>query len=154
MLYIYYFIHLEATPWTNISSVCVCVFRHVWLFATLWAVACQAPLSVGFPRQEYWSELPFPLPGDLSDPGIKPTSCVAPALGGEFITTEPPGKFYYHLYIQIRKQRYREVTWPRSYSKWIRHCSVLGRFVSKSVLFFFIVAVVQSLSWVQLFVTP
>ena len=42
-------------------------------FATLWTVACQAPLSVGFSRQEYWNELPFPPPGDLLNPGIEPT---------------------------------------------------------------------------------
>ena len=52
-------------------------------------VACQAPLSMGFPRQEYWSRLPFPSPGDLPDPGIKPLS---PALAGGFFITEPPGK--------------------------------------------------------------
>ena len=58
-------------------------------FATPWTVACQAPLSMGFPRQEYWSGLPFPSPGDLPNPGIEPLS---PALEGGFFTTEPPGK--------------------------------------------------------------
>ena len=48
--------------------------RCVWLFATLWTVAYQAPPSMGFSRQEYWSGLPFPSPGDLFDPGIKPGS--------------------------------------------------------------------------------
>ena len=57
-------------------------------FATPWTVAHQAPLSVGFPRQEYWSGLPFPSPGDLSNPRIKPES---PALAGGFFITEPPG---------------------------------------------------------------
>ena len=57
---------------------------------TPWTVTFQAPLSVGFSRQEYWSGLPFPLPGDLSDPGIELTSPVASALAGEFFTTEPP----------------------------------------------------------------
>ena len=52
-------------------------------------VAFQAPLSMGFPRQEYWSELPFSSPGDLFDPGIEP---VSPALADGFFTTEPPGK--------------------------------------------------------------
>ena len=52
-------------------------------------VACQVPLSLGFSRQEYWSGLPFPSPGDLPDPGIKPLS---PALAGRFFTIEPPGK--------------------------------------------------------------
>ena len=52
----------------------------VWLFATLWTVAHWAPLSMGFFRQEYQSGLPFPPPGDLPDPGIKPTSPISPAL--------------------------------------------------------------------------
>ena len=49
-------------------------------FAAPWAVACQAPLSMGFSRQEYWSGLPFPPPGDLLDPGIEPVSPVSPSL--------------------------------------------------------------------------
>ena len=57
--------------------------------ATPWTMACQAPLSMGFPRQHYWSGLPFPSPGDLPYPGIKPSS---PAVAGRFFTTEPPGK--------------------------------------------------------------
>ena len=57
------------------------------LFATPWTVARQAALPVGFPRQEYWSGLPFPSPGDLSRSGIK---ALSPALGCEFFTTEPP----------------------------------------------------------------
>ena len=62
------------------------------LFVTSWTVAHQSPLFIGFPRQEYWSGLPFPPPGDLSDSWIKPMSPVSPALAGEFFTTEPPGK--------------------------------------------------------------
>ena len=58
-------------------------------FVTLWTVAHQAPLSMGFPRQEYWSELPFLSPGDLPNPGTEPSS---PALAGRFFTTELPGK--------------------------------------------------------------
>ena len=61
-------------------------------FATLWTVAHQAPRSMGFPRQEYWSGLPFPIPGDLPNPGIKPESPASSALAGRFFTTEPPGK--------------------------------------------------------------
>ena len=48
-------------------------FSHVWFFATLWTIACQAPLSMGFSRQEYWSGLPCPTPGDLPDPRIEPS---------------------------------------------------------------------------------
>ena len=57
-------------------------------FVTPWPVTRQAPLSIRFPRQEYWSRLPLPSPGDLSHPGIKP---VSPALAGRFFTTEPTG---------------------------------------------------------------
>ena len=56
---------------------------------TTWTVACQAPLSMGFPREEYWSGLPFPSLGDLHDPGIELMS--AP-LADKFFTVEPPGK--------------------------------------------------------------
>ena len=57
------------------------------LFATLRTVVCQAPLSTGFSRQEYWSELPCPPPGHLPDPGIKPTSLTSADLAGRFFTT-------------------------------------------------------------------
>ena len=67
-------------------------FSRVRLFATLWTVAYQAPLSIGFSRQEYWSGLPCPAPGDLPDPGIKPVSLTSPALLGRFFTTSVPGK--------------------------------------------------------------
>ena len=61
-------------------------FSHVWLFAMLWTVSCQTPLSMGFSRQEYWSELQRPPPGDLPDPGSKPIS-MSPALASGFFTT-------------------------------------------------------------------
>ena len=60
----------------------------------LWAVAHESPLSMGFPRQEYWSGLPFLSPGDLPDLGIEPVSA---ALAGRFFTTEPSGKPYYFI---------------------------------------------------------
>ena len=56
---------------------------------TLWTAAHQAPQSMGFSRQEYWSGLPFPSPGDLPDPGIEPGS---PALEADALTSEPPGR--------------------------------------------------------------
>ena len=62
---------------------------RVRLFVTLWTIARQALLSMGFSRQEYWSGLPFPSPGDLPDPGIEPRS---PALRADALTSEPPGK--------------------------------------------------------------
>ena len=62
---------------------------RVQLFATPWTVARQAPLSMGFSKQEYWSGLPFPSPGDLPNPGIEPGS---PALQADALSSEPPGK--------------------------------------------------------------
>ena len=73
---------------------CVCApsLSHVQLFLTPWMVAHEAPLFMGFPRQEYWSGLPVPPPGDLHEPGTEPTSPGSPALADRFLTTEPPGK--------------------------------------------------------------
>ena len=76
----------------------------VRLFATLWTVAHQAPPSMGFSRQEYWSGLPFPSPGDLPNPGIKPRS---PALQADSLTSEPPGNLKNkrtNVYLFVRKQ--------------------------------------------------
>ena len=67
------------------------VLSRVRLFATPWTVAYQALPSMGFSRQEYWSGLPFPSPGDLPDSGIEPGS---PALQADALTSEPPGKPY------------------------------------------------------------
>ena len=63
------------------------LFSHVWPFATLWTVAHEAALSMGFSRQEYWSGLPFPSPGDFPDPRIEPSSLMFPVLVGGFFTT-------------------------------------------------------------------
>ena len=68
--------------------VSVCVLSNVRLSATLWTVARQAPLSLGFSRQEYWSELPFPHPGELPQSGIQPSTPVS-YIAGRFFTTEP-----------------------------------------------------------------
>ena len=62
-------------------------FGHIRLLVTPGTVACQAPLSMAFSRQEYWSELPFPFSGDLPDPGIEP---VFPALQANSLPFEPP----------------------------------------------------------------
>ena len=71
---------------------CMFLFSH-WVtsssFATPWTVTCQAPCSMGFPRQKYWSTLPFPTPGDLPNVGIEPVSS---ALAGRLFTISPPGK--------------------------------------------------------------
>ena len=73
-------------------DVSLSLFSHVQLFTIPWTVACQVPLSMEFSRPEYWSRSPFPTPGDLFNPGIKPESPASPALAGKFFTPAPPGK--------------------------------------------------------------
>ena len=72
-------------------------FSSVLLFATLWTVVHQAPLSMGFSREEYWSELPFPSPCDLPNPQIKPVSLKSPALASSFFTTSATWEARYIL---------------------------------------------------------
>ena len=81
---------LSFNPFTEVFAV-VYSLSHVRLFVTPGTIACQAPLSMGFPSQEYWSGLLFPSPGDLPYLGTQP---VSPALAGGFLTTEPAGKFF------------------------------------------------------------
>ena len=69
------------------KRVCVCVLGHVWLFVTLWTVAHQTPLSMGFSKQEHGNGLPCPPPGHFPDPGIELASLVSPALASGFFTT-------------------------------------------------------------------
>ena len=85
--FLYSFNHLFAS--VNLEIVVIQALSHVQLFATPWTIARQIPPSKGFPRQEYWSGLPFPSPGDLPDPGIEPRS---PVLAGGSFITEPLGK--------------------------------------------------------------
>ena len=73
-------------------------FSLVRLFMTPWTVAYQASPSMGFSRQEYWSGVPFPSPGDLPNPGIKPGS---PSLQANSLPTEPPGKPLLKLYLYL-----------------------------------------------------
>ena len=85
---------MEYSEYTNTTSplslkVKVKSLSRVRLFATPWTIAYQAPPSMGFSRQEYWSGLPFPSPGDLPDPGIESGF---PALQADALTSEPPGK--------------------------------------------------------------
>ena len=68
-------------------------------FESPWTGGCQAPLSRGFPRQEYWSGQPFPSPGDHTGPGTEPTS---PGLAGKFFATKSPGKSS-HMFIRLDK---------------------------------------------------
>ena len=71
---------------------------HVRFFAAPWTIACQALSPWGFSRQQYWSELPFPSPGDLPGPGKEP---ISPALAGRFFTIESPGKPNYHFTVLL-----------------------------------------------------
>ena len=79
------YLHMTQTILT--IKILVVVLSYVQLFVNPWTVAHQAPLSVEFSRQEYWSGLPFPPPGDPPNPGIKPESPASPALAGGSFTT-------------------------------------------------------------------
>ena len=81
--------HILCTSYVPSISLCVKLLSRVRLSATPWTVARQAPPSMGFSRQEYWSGLPFPSPGDLPNPGIEPRS---PTLQADSLLSEPPGK--------------------------------------------------------------
>ena len=82
---------LSSCFWIIIVYVFLSACLVVQLYATLWTVAWQAPLSMEISRQEYWSRLPFPTPGNLN-PGIKPTPSASPVLVGGFFTIQPPRK--------------------------------------------------------------
>ena len=73
---------------------------------TPWTVACQAPRSMGFSRQEYWRGLPFPTPGNLPDPGVEPASL---AMAGWFFTIEPPGKPEERMLLLLLLSRFSRV---------------------------------------------
>ena len=79
--------------------VCMRTLSGVWLFVTLWTVARQAPLSMGFPRQEYWSGMPFCPPGDLANPGIEPISVLSPALADGFFTTSTTFRLLHRVFL-------------------------------------------------------
>ena len=89
----------------NINARSLTAGRSKLLQSTLWAVACQAPLSMGFSRQEYRSGLPGPPPEDLPEPGIKPASLMSPALAGRFYTTSAtwfnPKRFSFSVILRI-----------------------------------------------------
>ena len=92
-----------STTLIYLSSVlmCSCSISLVWLFAILWTVACQAPASLRFSRQENWSGLSWPPPEDLPNPGIELTSPVSPALAVRCFTSDPLGKPYYSNTLSI-----------------------------------------------------
>ena len=80
---------------------CICGLSH--FFAILWTVVHQAPLCMGFSRQEYWSGLPCPLPGDLPDLGVEPVSVTSPASANGFFTTSTTWEVHCGLHIQVFK---------------------------------------------------
>ena len=94
--------------------VCVCALSHVQFFATPWTAAHQAPLSMEFSRQDYWSGLPLPTPGALPDPGIEPDSPASLVMAGRFFTPEPPGK---PIHVTLKKQDHHPGSQLRS-SSW------------------------------------
>ena len=98
---------LHVYPFWN-GHIHVCCTRAkscqcVWLCVTLWTRACQAPLSIGFSRQVYWSRLPCSPPGDLPNPGIEPTSLMSPSLVGRK-PRKPPRKPR-HIYTELTKDK-------------------------------------------------
>ena len=81
---------LQPHSWAYNLKACCAMLNHfscIQLFVILWTVTLQAPLSMGFSRQDYWSCLPCPSPGHLPNPGIEPMSLMSPALAGRFFTT-------------------------------------------------------------------
>ena len=104
ILYTCYSLHTYVWVW-KYRRCCCAPAQSCPLFATPWTVALQASLSMGFSRQEYWSGLPFPSPGDLPNPEIETVSIASPTLEGRFFTTVPPGKpiniYILKLYIYI-----------------------------------------------------
>ena len=102
---------LQNKPYTTCMLSC---FTHVQLFATLWTVACQAPISMGFSRQEYQSGLPCPHPWDLPDPGIKPASPVSPTLQAKSSPLSHQGTLYqlasqYHIFSNRNRKQLSHV---------------------------------------------
>jgi len=95
---------MKSSPRLMHACVLLSRFSHVQLFATPWTIAHQAPLSMGFSRQEYWSGSPCPPPGDLPDTGIKPRSL---ALQEDSLPSEPPGKsLVFHKYFPNEEAEY------------------------------------------------
>ena len=96
----------------------VCVLSWLWLLETPWTIAHQAPLSMEFSRQEYWSGLPFPFPGDLPNAGTEPTvSCIS-CIGGQIIyhcTTHHPGSPHLDWFPTLMLKKYK---FFKPHNKW------------------------------------
>ena len=113
-------------------------FIHAQLFVTLWIVAHQTPLSMGFSRQGYWSGLPGPPPGDLPDPGTDPGSLMAPTLAGRFSTTSATWEAHFILITSLKALSRNTVAFwgagGSNFNKWIwgEHSSVhhIGKYAT------------------------
>ena len=105
---------------------CMYVLSHVRLFVTPWTVARQAHLSIGFSRQEYWSGLPFPSPGDLPNPGIEPTFLVFPASAGGFFTTSTTWEAHCITYSDAKSTALAPESNPRFTSGFCEYRRVSG----------------------------
>ena len=96
-IYFFWLIFINVTYFKIFIGVHAYVLSCVWLFVTLWTVSRKAPLFMGFPGQEYWRGLPFPSPGDLTNPRIEPESLMSPALASGFFTTSANWEAWYLL---------------------------------------------------------
>ena len=101
----------------------VCMLSSVWLFETSWIVAHQAPLTMEFSKQGYWSGLPFPPPGDLPDPGIK---SISPALAGGFFTAEESREAHTSIRMVKYLEYWQEQMLARMWSKINSHSLLMG----------------------------
>ena len=123
----------------RLPHVCAWSLSHVWLSVTPWTIAHQAPLSMGFSRQECWSGLPFPALGDLTDPGIEPASLVSPTLAGRFLTT--CGNLETHmssmgfLYVSFKLSLLEMSIFCHNAPLWIYFCLSLSLFSHSFFLF-------------------
>ena len=100
------------------NSLCVSLYVHrlvVWLFETPWTVACQASLSMGFSRREFWSVLPFPPPGDLPNPGVEPESFTSPALAGRFFMSSGTWDALKNSLAVLKNITHTMIIWPIKY---------------------------------------
>ena len=127
--------YLTQLVGANAILMCVYACCHVRLFETPWTIAHQAPMSMEFYRQEYWSELPFPSPGNLPHPEIKPVSLESPALTGEYFTSWAHGEAKYHLEYSLSNRSQRPVVFCAHFkhrhlvSCWALNCPYLFLFL-------------------------
>ena len=117
-------------------------FSHVRLCETPWTIAYQAPLFMGFSRQEYCSVLPFPSPGDLPNPGIKPASFMSPALAGGFFTTNATWEalsILVHWFLKCQCSLLLSSVWPHAlyFDSWTEHSRFLCNIALESIRFYF-----------------